>query len=349
VLYHRAGRLVRGQPEHAETGRDRAAARRAACHALERRGCDAVVSSARTPGTLRVSFRPRRSERVAIIISTRDQARLLSACVRSILRCTRYPSYEIVIVNNGSTEPESLEQLRRWSSDPRIRILNAPGPFNYSALNNLAALFTRAPLLALLNNDTEVISPRWLCEMVGVLEQDGVGAVGPKLLYGDGTIQHAGIVLGIGGVASHAHKRFPRDHGGYHGLLESVRDVSAVTGACLLTRRGLYLELGGLDEALAVAYNDTDYCLRLRARGYRVLFTPLAELYHHESASRGVDRRGAARFEAELALMRCRWGELLRRDPFYNPNLSLDRTNYQPVGDEEDRQGHSGASLRRAG
>jgi GT2 family glycosyltransferase len=210
-----------------------------------------------------------------------------------------------------------------------VRVLADPSPFNYSALMNRAVRAADTPLVALLNNDTEVLAADWLAELAGWLELPSVGAVGGKLYHGDGTIQHAGVVLGIGGVASHGHKGSPGDAPGYHGLLHCVRDTSAITAACMLTRRELFLEAGGFDEQLGVAYNDVDYCLRLRTRGKRIVFTPLAELHHFEGRSRGDDRRGHGRFDREIALMQGRWGAALRSDPFYNPNLSLQATDYR--------------------
>ena len=302
---------------------------RVAADAAARRGLAAVVTRSPAAHVHAVSLEPRQRPPVTVIVPTRDRLDLLRPCVQSLLAKTSYPDLRLTIVDNGSRLPETIAQLQAWQRQPRVRVLPDPAPFDYSALMNRAVRAADTPLVVLLNNDTEVIAPRWLDEMVGWIEQPGVGAVGAKLYYGNDTIQHAGIVLGIGGVASHGHKGLPRHAPGYHGLLHSVRDVSAVTGACMLTRRDVFVQLGGFDETLPVAYNDVDYCLRLRQHGHRVLFAPLAELYHHEGQSRGDDRRGAQRFDRAIALMQARWGEALRQDPFYNPCLSLQATDYR--------------------
>jgi GT2 family glycosyltransferase len=302
---------------------------RVAAEAAARQGLCAEVRRSRVAHVYEVSVRPRGWEPVTVIVPTRDRLDLLRVCVDSVLARTRHPRFSLLIVDNGSVEPATQVQLRSWQQDPRVRVLADPSPFNYSALMNRAVRAADTPLVALLNNDTEVLAPDWLAEMAGWMEWPSVGAVGARLRYGDGSIQHAGIVLGIGGVASHGHKGSPGDAAGYHGLLHSVRDVSAVTAACMLTRRDLFLDAGGFEEQLGVAYNDVDYCLRLRARGRRILFAPLAELHHFEGMSRGDDRRGSARFDREQALMQARWGAALRADPFYNPNLSLQATDYR--------------------
>jgi GT2 family glycosyltransferase len=302
---------------------------RAAADAAARQGLQAEVRRSRVAHVHAVSVRPRAWQPVTVIVPTRDRLDLLRVCIDSLLGRTRHPSFSVLIVDNGSVEQATHGQLRAWRQDPRVRVLADPSPFNYSALMNRAVRAADTPLVALLNNDTEVLAPDWLAELAGWLELPYVGAVGGKLYHGDGTIQHAGVVLGIGGVASHGHKGSPGDAPGYHGLLHCVRDTSAVTAACMLTRRKLFLDAGGFDEQLAVAYNDVDYCLRLRARGKRIVFTPLAELRHFEGGSRGDDRRGQSRFDREIALMQGRWGAALRSDPFYNPNLSLQATDYR--------------------
>lgn len=308
--------------------REASTRRRAVEAALERRRLVGRVTFGRTVNTQVVSPVPQRLEQVSIVIPTRNGGAHLKLAVESVLRRTTYPNYELVIVDNGSTDPATLGLLQRFSAHDRIRVLEDPQPYNFSAINNAAIRQISTHYVLLLNDDTQVISPGWLTDMVGWLEQPGVGAVGAKLLYTDGTIQHAGVALGIGGVASHPHKRFSRRDTGYHGLLNSVRECSAVTGACLLTRRDLFWQVGGLEESLPRAYNDVDYCLRLGERGYRILFTPTAELYHHESVSRGRDSRDDAQFQQAIAWMQRRWGRLLAEDPYYHPQLSLRATNY---------------------
>jgi len=264
---------------------------------------------------------------VSIIVPTRDAATLVAACAAGVLHRTDYPAIEFLLLDNGSTEPASLALFGTLRADPRVRILPAPGPFNYAALNNLAAAEARGAVLVLLNNDIDVIGGGWLRELVTLAMRPEVGAVGAKLLYADDTLQHGGVVLGAGGVVDHYRSRRPRDDPGDHGSLALVREVAAVTGACLAIRRAVYQAVGGMDAArFAVAFNDVDLCLRLRAAGYRNLWTPFAELYHLESASRGRELTAAKarRLAGEIAALRQRWGAALLADPFYSPNLSLD-------------------------
>lgn len=263
---------------------------------------------------------------VSLIIPTRNGGKLLRQCVDSILAKTSYATYEIIIVDNGSDERATLRYLESISADPRIRVLRDPRPFNYSALNNAAVKLARGDVIGLVNDDVEVINPDWLSEMVSHALRPEVGAVGARLWYSDDTIQHAGVVLGINGIAGHVHRYLPKGNVGYCGRAALIQAFSAVTGACLVVRKAVYDEVGGLDEALAVACNDIDFCLRLRAAGYRNIYTPYAELYHHESASRGFDDtpEKQARSAKEVAFMQARWGSALLNDPCYNPNLTLD-------------------------
>lgn len=262
---------------------------------------------------------------VALVIPTRDRLALLSRCVDRILE-SRYPRLSVVIVDNGSAEQATLDYLARIASDPRVQIVRDDRPFNYSALNNQAVARLDADIVGLVNNDIEPITATWLEEMVAYAVQPDVGAVGAMLYYPDDTIQHAGVVIGAGGVAAHAFAHLPRGTQGPEGMLLHARSVSAVTAACMLVRRDVYLEAGGLDERLAVAFNDVDFCLRLRQMRLRVVWTPHAELYHHESASRGTEDSPAkrARFEREVRLMQERWGADLQDDPAYHPAWSLD-------------------------
>jgi GT2 family glycosyltransferase len=255
---------------------------------------------------------------------------MLSRCVSSVTSRSTYGSYDVLIVDNGSTEAPSRVYLDQVQQDPRISVLRVDEPFNFSRLNNLAAARARGAMLCLLNNDTEIISPHWLEEMVSLASREDIGAVGAMLYYPDETMQHAGVILGLGGVASHAHRGLPRGSPGYCGRAALTQAVSAVTAACLVVRKTVFEEAGGFDEQLAVAFNDVDFCLRLRARGLRNVWTPFAELYHFESVSRGDDTRGSARprFLVESTLMHERWGGLLNADPYYNPNLSLMRADF---------------------
>jgi O-antigen biosynthesis protein len=262
---------------------------------------------------------------VTIVIPTRDGRHTLPRCIRSIRERTRYPNHELLIVDNGSVDPEFLAFLTDLAGSPRCRVMRDDRPFNYAQLNNAAVAAAAGEFVLLLNDDTEVVNADWLDILVGWAVQPGVGAVGARLWYGDHTLQHAGVVLGIGDVAGHAHRHLLREQTGYRGRASLVQDFSAVTAACLLVRRSLYQQVGGLDEAeLAVAFNDVDFCLKLRAAGLRNVWTPDAELMHHESVSRGSDRepRHRARYEREVAVMQRRWGALLAHDPAYNPNLT---------------------------
>ncbi|MCA8374194.1 glycosyltransferase family 2 protein [Burkholderia multivorans] len=273
---------------------------------------------------------PENAPLVEIIIPTRDGANLVKQCIDSIRNLTTYPNYRITIIDNGSVKPETLELFKTYDTDSRIRVVRDDSPFNYSALNNRVALASTAELVCLLNNDIEVITPDWLSELVSIALQDGVGAVGAKLLYPDDTIQHAGVFLGMGGLAGHGHKHLPRQAPGYFSRAALRNAVSAVTAACLVIRTSIYREVQGLDEHLVVAFNDVDFCLRVREAGYRNVWTPFAELYHHESVSRGYEDtpEKMERFVKEIEFVKNRWGDALWNDPFYSPNLSIDSTDF---------------------
>lgn len=284
------------------------------------------------PGHYRVKYGlPSPVPKVSLIVPTRDKLDLLRVCVSSILEITAYDNYEIVIVDNGSEEQATLDYFASIVSDERVRVLPYPYPFNYSAINNYAVEHTDASIVGLVNNDIEAISSGWLDEMVSQAVRPGIGAVGALLYYPDDTVQHGGVVTGIGGVAGHVHHGLPRGSSGYFSRMALVQNLSCVTAACLVIRRDVFLEVGGLDEGLRVAFNDVDFCLRVRKAGYRNLWTPFAELYHHESASRGYEDtpEKVARFQSECNFMFERWGESLDYDPAYNPNLTLTAAAYQ--------------------
>ena len=290
-------------------------------------GAPATPERGSAPGVQRIRYRlPEPAPRVTVIIPTRNGERLVRQCIESIVKKTAYPSYEILLVDNESDDPNARAYFCKLESSGTARLLTYRGPFNYAAINNFAARHASGDVLVLLNNDTEVIDGEWLSEMVSHAVRPGIGAVGAKLLFPDGTIQHAGIIMGLYGTVGHLLQRVPRESGGYCDLLSVVREVTAVTGACLTVRRSVYEEVGGLDEEnLPVTFNDIDFCLKVRSRGYRNIWTPHALLYHHEAATRGPDDspEKAARFSAELAHMRAKWGRQLDDDPFYSPNLSL--------------------------
>jgi O-antigen biosynthesis protein len=262
---------------------------------------------------------------VSIIIPTRDKVDLLRRCVDSILGRTTYKTYEILIVDNQSSEATSLQYLEAISKHSQVRVLKHDLPFNYSHINNEAARHCRGKLLCLLNNDIEVITPDWLEEMVGHALRPRVGAVGAMLYYPNDTIQHAGVIVGVHGVAGHPYSGMPRGHNGQMARARLAQAMSAVTAACLLVRKDVFERVGGLDASLKVAFNDVDFCLRLRQHGYTNVWTPFAELYHWESASRGVDDtpEKQERFDNEVNFMVRRWSTQLVADPYYNPNLTL--------------------------
>jgi len=268
---------------------------------------------------------------VSLIIPTRNGLQLIKKCVESILAKTIYPHFEIIIVDNNSDDAATLNYFASLAGNPCIRVLRDERPFNYSALNNAAIPQARGEYIGLINNDIEVISPEWLDEMMGLAIQPGVGAVGARLWYPNNTLQHGGVIMGMGGVAGHAHRHLPRGAHGFFGRAQLVQSLSAVTAACLIVKKSIYLEVGSLDETnLTIAFNDVDFCLRVREAGYRNVWTPYAELYHHESATRGYEDTPAkqARFNMELRYMKKRWANLILNDPAYNPNLTLQQNDF---------------------
>lgn len=270
---------------------------------------------------------PRPAPLVSLIIPTRDHADLLGRCVDGLLNRTDYTQIEILIVDNSSELPDTFELFEKLKLDPRARIMPYTGAFNYSAINNMAVAKARGSIIGLINNDIDVINSDWLSEMVSLAIMNDVGAVGAKLIYPNNRIQHAGILLGVGGVANHYNYATPRSDVGYFGRNVLASSVSAVTGACLVVRRSVFEEAGGLNEThLPVAFNDVDFCLRLRKKGYRNIWTPHAKLYHNESASRGTENspEKLARFRGEVQYMLDTWGPELERDPFYNDNFSTE-------------------------
>jgi GT2 family glycosyltransferase len=325
VLYH--WRAIAGSSALARDAKDYASAAGAKAIAghLDRKHPGAAVEEL-PHGHYRVRWPlPARLPMVSLVVPTRDKAELLRTCVEGILSRTTYPEFEIVVVDNQSSDPETLAYLAAIGRLGRVRVLRYDAPFNYSAINNWAVQRCDGDVIGLVNNDTEVITAGWLEEMVSQAVRPDVGAVGAMLYYPNDTIQHAGIVLGVHGVAAHAYAGRVRQYPGQCGRARVAQSVSAVTAACLLVRREVFAEVGGLDESLAVAFNDVDFCLRVAAAGYRNVWTPFAELYHHESATRGAEDSPAklARFNREVDRMTARWGDLLRQDPYYNPNLTV--------------------------
>ncbi|RZI82890.1 MAG: glycosyltransferase [Rubrivivax sp.] len=295
-------------------------------------------ASVTTQGVLRVRYSiPSPAPLVSIVICTRNQFKLLQTCIESITRLTTYPRYEIIVVDNGSDESRTLDYLAQLPGQaPRIRVIRDDSPFNYAALNNMAVDHAQGELVALLNNDIEVIHADWLDEMVGHGLRPEVGCVGAKLLYPDDTVQHIGVLVGPGkdapdAIAAHYLRGIPRDAPGYAQRAIATQQLTAVTAACLVIRKATFLRVGGLDaKHLAVTYNDVDFCLRVRELGLHNVLTPHALLYHHESVSRGRDASGKnqARFLPELAYMQRRWISQLQNDPCYNPNLSHQKPDF---------------------
>ncbi|WP_444921192.1 glycosyltransferase [Microbulbifer sp. CnH-101-G] len=328
ILYH--WRAISGSTAHESSAKDYAATAglKAVNDYLEREGLQASAELGIAPNSYRVRWAiPQKPPLVSLLIPTRDGIEILKPCVESILSKTNYSNFEILILDNQSRCKDTLNFLEKiCSSDPRVSVHNWDHPFNYSAINNYGVRLANGEVIGLINNDIEPINVLWLTEMVSHALRPEIGCVGAKLYYPNDTVQHAGVILGIGGVAGHSHKYFSRNEYGYFSRLHLVQNLSAVTAACLLLRKEVFEQVGGLDEEnLAVAFNDVDLCLKVREAGYRNLWTPYAELYHHESVSRGADntvsKRRRAQREAEY--MRSRWGEQLDSDPAYNPNLTL--------------------------
>jgi GT2 family glycosyltransferase len=281
--------------------------------------------------TLSLRWKQNTSPLVSIIIPTRNGMELVKACIDSILQKTTYYNYEILLLNNGSDDLNCINYFYKLDKHPKIRLINYDKAFNYSAINNFAAKHAKGDVLALVNNDIEVISPNWLQDMVNHVLRDDIGCVGAKLLFSDDRIQHAGVVMGYGGGAGHAHKNFPADHYGYMNRLIASHNYSAVTAACLLITTKDFWAVGGLNEQnLAIAFNDVDLCLKVLQLGRRNLYCAEAMLYHHESVSRGHEDtpEKVLRFNGELTYLQSTWQYMIDADPAYNPNLTLRRENF---------------------
>lgn len=291
-----------------------------------------VLPIGQFPGWWRIKRRPPAIlPRVSLIVPTRDRLEVLEVAVKGLLRETDYPNLEIIVVDNDSTDPATLAFFDQIRDDPRVRVLRISGAFNFSALNNRAAEIATGAILGFINNDIQVIHKDWLMELVTQATQRNVGAVGAKLYYANDTIQHAGVVMGLYGVAGHGHRHFPRNSIGYFGRPMLVQNTSAVTAACMLVPRLVFDQVGGYDEInLTVGYNDVDLCLKIRSAGYNIVFTPFAELYHLESVSRGENLTSAQieRDAKERAYMLSRWSSVIARDPFYSPNLTIASEDY---------------------
>lgn len=299
---------------------------------LERLGLDGTVLDSEIEAAYRISYHIKDEPLVSILIPNKDHVSDLDLCIQSIRTKSTYSNWEILIIENNSTDPETFAYYERiQAADSRIRLVTWDGPFNFSAINNYGAKFACGSHILLLNNDVEIISEDWLEQMVMFSQRKDVGAVGAKLYYPDGSIQHGGVIIGIANLAGHSHKCIAGTESGYMGRLKLIQNYSAVTGACLMVRKDVWNQINGLDESFVVAMNDVDFCLRIRKAGYLIVWTPYAELYHYESKSRGYEDtpEKKARFEGEVNRFRARWADILKAgDPYYNANLTLEREDF---------------------
>jgi GT2 family glycosyltransferase len=307
------------------------AARKALQEHLERVNLQGKVEDTGLLGYYRVTYRLQKSPKLSIIIPNHEHADNLKRCVNSIIEKSSYQNFEMIIIENGSCETKTFALYEKLKKRDDVQIIEWNQPFNYAAVNNFAVNYARGEVLLFLNNDTQVINSDWLERMLEHAVRHDVGAVGAKLYYPDHTIQHAGIIVGLCGVAGYCHKFFPGENSGYKGRLKIVQNFSAVTAACLMIRNEVFQEVGGFDERYSLAYNDVDLCLKIREKGYVIVWTPYAELYHDESKTRGYedDPEKQGRFQQEKELFRQKWSGVLERgDPYYNPNLTLEREDF---------------------
>ena len=308
------------------------AGRRAVEAHYARLGIPARVEHAQFYGTYRTRYEWKEEPLVSVIIPNKDHVSDLKTCIASVCGKSDYRNLEFVIVENNSTEQETFDYYEQLQAErENVHVVYYEGDFNYSRINNFGARAASGEYFLLLNNDTEMIAPDGIRELLGYCMREEVGAVGAKLLYADGTIQHAGVVVGFGGTAGHAYLGKSRYDTGYFGRILCAQDYSAVTAACMMTKRSVYEAVGGLTEELAVAFNDVDYCLKVRRQGYLVVYDPYAEFYHYESKSRGYEDSPdkVERFNDEVGLLISRWREIIEKgDPYYNPNLTLDNSDF---------------------
>ena len=298
---------------------------------LKRTGTEGIVSHTPDLGFFRVKYPVQGQPLVSVIIPNKDEKETLKACIDSIREKTEYPNYEIIIVENNSTTDEIFQYYKELSQDSRIRLLRWKKEFNYSAINNYGVRHANGEYLLFLNNDVTVITPGWIKELLGVCQRPEVGAAGVKLIYPDNTIQHAGCVIGLGGIAGHMFVDMPANRTGYLHKASILQDMSAVTAACMMMKRTAFEEAGGFTEKLSVAFNDVDLCLKVRKNHKLIVYDPYVQLYHMESKTRGAEdnKEKVRRFQEEIEYMRCQWIDILKKgDPYYNKNLSLTKWNY---------------------
>ena len=307
------------------------AGRRAIEAHLKRTGTEGTVTHTPDLGFFRVQYPVHGEPLVSIIIPNKDEKEALHACIASIKEKTKYQNYEIIIVENNSTSQEIFAYYEELKKDPKIRVIRWEKEFNYSAINNYGARYANGEYLLFLNNDVTVITEGWLTEMLGMCQRREVGAVGVKLLYPDDTIQHAGCVIGIGGIAGHMFVNMPANRTGYLHKASILQDMSAVTAACMMMKKAAFEEVGGFTEELSVAFNDVDLCLKVRETGRLIVYDPYVQLYHMESKTRGAEdsQEKVRRFQEEIEYIRCHWIDILKKgDPYYNKNFSLSKWNY---------------------
>ena len=298
---------------------------------LERTGTKGEVSHTQDLGFYRVKYPVQGKPLVSVIIPNKDEKETLQTCLEMLEKNTGYQNFEIIIVENNSTTDEIFRYYKELSGNRKIHLLRWGKEFNYSAINNFAVAHAKGEYLLFLNNDVKSINSDWLEEMLGVCQRPEVGGVGAKLIYPDNTIQHAGCVIGMGGIAGHMFVDMPADRTGYLHKASLLQDMSAVTAACLLMKKEVFEQAGGFTEELAVAFNDVDLCLKVRKNGYLIVYDPYVKLYHMESKTRGAEdsKEKVRRFQTEIEYMRCHWIDILKNgDPCYNKNLSLTKWNY---------------------
>ena len=321
---------------------------------LERTGTKGTVSHTQDLGFYRVKYPVQGEPLVSVIIPNKDEKETLQTCLESLKKNTSYQNFEIIIIENNSTTGEIFKYYKELSRDQQIHLLRWGKEFNYSAINNFGVAHARGEYLLFLNNDVKSIEPDWMEEMLGVCQRPEVGGVGAKLIYPDNTIQHAGCVIGMGGIAGHMFVDMPADRTGYFHKASLLQDMSAVTAACLMMKKEVFEQAGGFTEELAVAFNDVDLCLKVRKNNHLIVYDPYAKLYHMESKTRGAEdsKEKVRRFQTEIEYMRCHWMDILKNgDPYYNKNLSLTKWNYslKPIPGMETAEIRNGQKKENTG
>ena len=321
---------------------------------LERTGTKGTVSHTQDLGFYRVKYPVQGEPLVSVIIPNKDEKETLQTCLESLKKNTSYQNFEIIIIENNSTTGEIFKYYKELSRDQQIHLLRWGKEFNYSAINNFGVAHARGEYLLFLNNDVKSIEPDWMEEMLGVCQRPEVGGVGAKLIYPDNTIQHAGCVIGMGGIAGHMFVDMPADRTGYLHKASLLQDMSAVTAACLMMKKEVFEQAGGFTEELAVAFNDVDLCLKVRKNNHLIVYDPYAKLYHMESKTRGAEdsKEKVRRFQTEIEYMRCHWMDILKNgDPYYNKNLSLTKWNYslKPIPGMETAEIRNGQKKENTG